>query len=62
MNKILKSMRGNFRKNPNGIQIIQPSVAPKAFGATLGQRSNKFIYPERVGLNHLPPIQLFQSC
>jgi hypothetical protein len=28
--------------------IVQPRVAPKAFGATLGKPSPKYFYPERV--------------
>ena len=35
--------------HPEGIGIIQPSVAPKVFGATLGNRANGFVNPARVG-------------
>lgn len=37
---------------PEEIGIIQPSVAPKAFGATLDKRTSKCLSPERVGQNH----------
>ncbi len=36
--------------NPDGIQILQPVVAPKAFGATLGNRP-PIPRPERGGVN-----------
>ena len=40
--------------HPEGIGIIQPSVAPKAFGATLGHRPNRYSNPERVGAANAP--------
>jgi hypothetical protein len=37
-----------WRFHPEGMGIIQPSVAPKAFGATLGSCTIEFINPARV--------------
>ena len=43
-----------LKMNPNGIQIHQPRVAPKEFGATLGNRPHKFLNAEGVASNPPP--------